>query len=109
MNFKEYQEKSRETAAYKNVGNNYVYPCLGLAGETGEVCEKIKKLQRDHDDVLTDDYKQAVCSELGDCLWYMSQICSELNIDLEDVAANNLTKLASRKQRNVIKGNGDER
>jgi hypothetical protein len=47
MDFTEYQNKARQTAIYPDKGSNIYYPTLGLAGETGEVCEKIKKAMRD--------------------------------------------------------------
>ena len=68
MNFNEYQIESRKTADYPNMGSNYVYPAFGLAGETGEVMEKLKKLQRDHNDVLTDEYRDKIAGECSDVL-----------------------------------------
>ncbi len=109
LTFADYQRLSRTTAMYPRLGENYVYPALGLAGETGEVCEKLKKLQRDHNDVLTDEYREKIKSEIADALWYISQLCTELGIDFEDAAKSNLEKLFSRKERGVIKGEGDNR
>ena len=90
MDFKEYQEKSRKTAIYPKIGENYVYPALGLGDEAGEVLGKIKK-------------------ELGDVLWYLTQLSTELEISLDDVAQANIEKLYSRLERGTLQGNGDNR
>ena len=109
MNFDEYQIRSSTTAIYPNQGKNLIYPVLGLCGESGEVAEKVKKLLRDKDGILDEADRQALKKELGDVLWYLSQIATELDISLGDVAQDNLDKLASRKSRNVIGGSGDNR
>ena len=109
MNFDEYQKSSRETAVYPNAGKNYIYPTLGLAGESGEVAEKIKKVIRDHAGVIDESKKQEIAKELGDVLWYVSQISSELGLSLDSVAQMNLEKLFARKERNVLMGSGDNR
>ena len=109
MTFDEYQKRSRETAVYPNAGNNYVYPTLGLAGEAGEVSEKIKKVIRDRNGELDDDVRRSVSKELGDVLWYVSQVATELGLSLEAVATENIEKLASRKRRGRISGAGDDR
>ncbi len=109
MTFQEYQEKSRKTALYPNVGNNFVYPTLGLAGETGEVAEKIKKVIRDKGGVMGEETKTELKKELGDVLWYVTQIAAELNLSLDDIAALNIEKLYSRLERGKISGSGDNR
>ncbi|HOA18528.1 MAG TPA: nucleoside triphosphate pyrophosphohydrolase family protein [bacterium] len=109
MNFREYQKKSRETAVYQNLGKNYIYPLLGLAGETGEVVEKFKKLLRNNDGVIDKEFIESIKKELGDVLWYISQISTELDIELDDIAETNIKKLKSRMERNVIKSYGDDR
>lgn len=109
MTFLEYQKNSRRTALYPNVNNNYIYPTLGLAGEAGEVAEKIKKIIRDKDGSVGKEDREELEKELGDVLWYISQIATELKINLEDIAANNLEKLLSRLERNKIGGSGDNR
>src|SRR3989338_1738533 len=109
MTLKEYQEKSRVTAIYPNIGKNYIYPTLGLAGEAGEVSEKIKKVIRDNKGVISDEKKQEIKKELGDVLWYVSQIASEINLSLDDIADENIKKLYSRLERNKLSGNGDNR
>lgn len=110
MDFKTYQSATAETAIYPGRGTvtGLLYTGLGL-GEAGEVQGKIKKVLRDDDGVVTDEKRNAILGELGDVMWYLSQTCTELGIDLEEVALNNLEKLASRKQRGTLKGSGDER
>jgi len=109
MNFKEYQKQSRKTAAYPNVGSNYIYPTIGLAGESGEVSEKIKKVIRDQEGAIDENARKEIEKELGDVLWYVSQLASELGISLDDVAEKNIEKLYSRLDRGVLKGSGDNR
>jgi len=109
MDINEYQQMARRTAIYPNAGQNMTYPTLGLAGEAGEVAEKVKKVIRDKDGVLDDDARAAISKELGDVLWYVAQIASELGLDLSNVAQGNLDKLADRAKRGTIKGNGDNR
>ncbi len=109
MDFKEYQIKSRETALYPNRDNNFIYPTLGLSGEAGEVAEKIKKVLRDKGGIIDDDTKTEIQKELGDVLWYVAQIATELGLDLDQVALKNIEKLFSRKDRGVLQGNGDNR
>lgn len=108
MDFKQYQEKAIETAIY-GAGNKIVYPALGLANEAGEVLGKIKKVLRDDEAKFTTDKCIAIGDEIGDVLWYMAALCRDLGINLEDVANNNIAKLADRKARNVIHGSGDNR
>ncbi len=109
MTFQEYQEQSRETAVYPDKGNNFVYPTLGLAGEAGEVAEKIKKVLRDGNGIVSPEKKEEIKKELGDVLWYLSNLSKELGISLEDVAQNNLDKLRSRQKRGELHGSGDNR
>lgn len=109
MNFKEYQEKSRQTAIYPNLGKNFIYPSLGLAGETGEVMEKIKKLIRDKNGKIDDEFKKEVGKEMGDVLWYLAQLATEFSLSFEKIAEENIEKLFSRKDRGMLHGNGDNR
>ena len=109
MTFDEYQKLSRRTAVYPDQGNNLVYPVLGLTGEAGEVAEKVKKMIRDADGKLTDERKALLAKELGDVLWYVAQLATELGVSMEDVAKENLEKLMSRMDREQISGDGDER
>ena len=109
LDFTEYQKLSRRTAVYPNIGNNLYYPALGLAGETGEVMNKIKKIMRDKLDIKDNNLKEMIESELGDILWYISNLATELNLSLDDIAKKNLDKLMDRKKRGKIHGSGDNR
>ncbi|RJQ30756.1 hypothetical protein C4572_03720 [Candidatus Parcubacteria bacterium] len=109
MTFEQYQKQSRETAIYPDKGRNFIYPTLGLAGEAGEVAEKIKKVLRDKGGIVDETVRQELAKELGDVLWYLSQIATELNLSLEEIAAKNIEKLLSRKGRGVLGGDGDNR
>lgn len=82
---------------------------LGLVGEAGEVAEKFKKLYRDKQGEITEEFKQDIKKELGDVLWYISDLSSLLAIDLNDVAKHNIAKLESRRDRGTIQGSGDNR
>ncbi|MCS6893528.1 MAG: nucleoside triphosphate pyrophosphohydrolase family protein [Deltaproteobacteria bacterium] len=109
MEFKEYQKLSRKTAIYPDKGKNWIYPLLGLAGETGEVLEKFKKMIRDNRGEMDEQFKRSLALELGDILWYLSNLCTELKLDLEKIAKSNLEKLIERKKKGKIKGSGDFR
>ena len=114
MNFTEYQNLAMDTANYPEK-YEIVYPALGLCGEAGKVAEKIKKGIRDGLDnyglnpYQKKQFKEELTKELGDVLWYIAALASDLNISLDDVAENNVQKLASRKKRNMIGGSGDNR
>ena len=109
MLLSDYQERSRATAVYPQAGSNLLYPTLGLCGESGEVAEKIKKMVRDDDGILSDARRAALSKELGDVLWYLAQIATEAELDLDAIADENLEKLLSRRDRNVLQGSGDDR
>lgn len=109
MDFDEYQKKSSSTAVYPDIGHNFVYPTLGLADESGEVVGKIKKVIRDDGGVMNEEKRLEIKKELGDVLWYLSQLATELKIKLSDVAQTNVDKLASRMDRGVLQGSGDNR
>ena len=109
MDFAEYQTRSRATAVYPDAGNNITYPALGLCGEAGETAEKVKKAIRDDGGSLTEERRDAIAAELGDVLWYVAQLATEAALDLDEIAQANLDKLASRQQRAVLHGSGDER
>jgi len=127
LTFDEYQKGADKTAIYPDLGDNLVYPALKLAGEAGEVAEKIGKLIRDKgyrqgnnllnpgpQSILEDseelhDLKDNLTKELGDVLWYLAALASELGVNLSYVAQKNLDKLNSRKERGVLGGSGDDR
>lgn len=108
MTIKEYQEIINKTAVFpKNIG--LMYCTLGLCGESGEVAEKVKKLYRDHNGEITEEFKQAVKKEIGDVLWYITALSSELGFTLEEVMEANYNKLMARRATNTLHGDGDNR
>ena len=109
MEMNSYQSAARKTATYPDVGRNPIYPTLGLTGEAGEVADKVKKVIRDREGVFDADTREAIKLELGDVLWYVAQLSSELGYDLNEVAEANLQKLSSRAARGRIGGSGDQR
>jgi len=84
------------------------YDGLGL-GEAGEVQGKIKKIIRDNGGIITPEATNDILKELGDTLWYITSMCENLGITLEDVANYNITKLQDRHARGVLGGSGDNR
>jgi NTP pyrophosphatase (non-canonical NTP hydrolase) len=109
MNLNDYQLTALDTAMYPHKGCNFTYPALGLAGEAGEVADKLKKVIRDNNGDLTQGVRDAVAKEIGDVLWYVAVLAYEMGYDLSDIAQMNVDKLASRKERGVITGSGDNR
>ncbi len=107
--FNDYQRESRKTWSLIHTDHAIVYPTLGLVNEAGEVAGKVKKIFRDKNGLIGDAEREALKQELGDVLWYLAQICTELNLTLEEVAEANLEKLFSRLERNAIRGDGDTR
>lgn len=103
MNMNDYQNQAATTAIYP-ASVQVLYPTLGLAGEAGEVANKVKKIVRDG---KLD--KEAIGSEIGDCLWYIAAICKDLGLKMEDVAQANLDKLRQRQERGTLSGSGDTR
>jgi NTP pyrophosphatase (non-canonical NTP hydrolase) len=108
MTFDEYQQAALRTADLTR-RQELFHLLLGLVGETGEIAEKFKKLVRDKngDESLID--REDIKKELGDVLWYVAVLSEYLGIKLEDVADNNVKKLASRQARGVLSGSGDNR
>jgi len=107
--FDKYQIEARKTAIYPDLGENLWYPALGLAGEAGEVCEKVKKVYRDNNGRITLDVINDIQRELGDVLWYVASLASEIKISLSLIAQNNLGKLSDRAARDKVHGEGDKR
>ena len=106
-----YQQIATTTQIYPRE-HAVFYPALGLAGEAGEVANKIKKIMRDtKGDVnnLPGEVKDQIASELGDCLWYISALATDLGIGLDGVAFENIKKLDKRKEQGTIHGTGDDR
>lgn len=109
MNFTDYQTKSRATAKYPVIGHGVIYPTLGLVNEAGEVAGKIKKVFRDKDGEISAETREALKAELGDVLWYISQVATELDLSLDEIAEANIAKLLDRLERGKIQGDGDTR
>jgi NTP pyrophosphatase (non-canonical NTP hydrolase) len=108
MELSDYQRRSRRTARYPRDAW-LTYPALGLAGEAGEVAEQVKKSIRDDDGIVSPQRREALSKELGDVLWYLAQLATELDLDLDEIARVNLDKLLSRQRRGVLAGSGDDR
>jgi NTP pyrophosphatase (non-canonical NTP hydrolase) len=112
--FNNYQKKTRQTAKYHEQCKKmniplWIYPALGLAGETGEVVEKIKKIIRDNEGTIPAETYELLIKEMGDVLWYLARLSDEFGISLSTIAKKNLEKLLDRKKRNTIHGSGDKR
>lgn len=118
MQISEYQRKAMETAIYPS-GDfaGLAYAALGLNGEAGEFAEHVKKIARDSDatesreklDSAITARLDSMVKELGDVLWYVAAVCREIGVPMEQIAEQNIIKLQSRMERNVIKGDGDNR
>ena len=109
QHFRAYQQASRKTWGEISMDSPIVYPTLGLVNEAGEVAGKIKKIFRDKGGKISADDREALKYELGDVLWYLTQICTELDLTLQEVATANIEKLYSRLERGQIRGEGDTR
>lgn len=103
MTLNDYQRMAEKTAIY-NSTHQILYPALGLAGEAGEVANKVKKMLRDNN-----FDREGLAAEIGDVLWYISALCRDLNIEMQDLAMDNLKKLYGRKARGTLGGSGDKR
>lgn len=108
MELSDYQRLSRSTAKYPRA-EALTYPALGLAGEAGEFADHAKKVIRDDGGHISEQRREAMSKELGDVLWYVAQLASELELELEQIARENLEKLRSRQRRGVLAGSGDDR
>jgi NTP pyrophosphatase (non-canonical NTP hydrolase) len=110
MTFNDYQKDAKSTRAYPEYGQATIgaiaYCALGLAGEAGEVANKVKKLLRDGD---TPELRIKILDEMGDVLWYAAILADELGTDLNVIALDNLKKLRDRKRNATIRGEGDAR
>ena len=113
MELNEYQKKAAKydlenaTTDLKAVG--FIEKVLGPVGEAGETADKIKKILRDKNGVLSDEDKDSITKELGDTLWYIAAISRYLDVPLSKIADDNINKLEGRLQRNKLHGEGDNR
>ena len=108
MKFSEYAEAAEETAIYPH-SHAILYPALGMAGEAGEVANKVKKIIRDGIKEQPDDWREQLASEIGDVLWYCAALAKDINIPLATIAAQNRDKLRARKEKGTLGGSGDKR
>ena len=108
VDFNSYQRSAVTTAIYPNQ-HKIIYPALGMAGEAGEVANKVKKLIRDGPENRPDTWREDIASEIGDVLWYCASLASDLNLSLGMIAAQNLIKLDKRKAKGTLGGSGDTR
>lgn len=113
LKLSEYQSVTGTTAIYPEAGTRSLlalaYTALGASNEAGEVAGKIKKVIRDGYGDDPESKKLAILDEVGDTLWYLAQVCSELGLNIEDAASRNVAKLSSRASRGVLGGSGDTR
>ena len=106
--FNSYQRTASRTAIYPEQ-HKILYPALGLAGEAGEVANKVKKIIRDGPENMPEDWREQLSSEIGDVLWYCAALASDLNLTLGMIAAQNEAKLSRRKEQGTLGGSGDNR
>lgn len=114
-----YEAASKTTAVYPKLSISiddgplidvpWLYPLLGIVGEVSELAELAKKLLRDDKGVLTDERRAKMQKELGDVVWYIPRMAEALGSRFAKIASDNLTKLFSRKARNVLHGDGSDR
>lgn len=113
MEMNDYQKHTRTTAVYPGAGERgtdaVVYTSLGLAGEAGEIANKVKKVLRDNGGVLTSEVAADLAKEIGDVMWYLARLADEVGYPLSNIAEGNLAKLMQRKERGVLGGSGDNR
>ena len=108
VDFNSYQRSAVTTAIYPDQ-HKITYPALGMAGEAGEVANKVKKLIRDGPEKRPDTWREDIASEIGDVLWYCAALATALNLTLGMIASQNLAKLQKRKDKGTIGGSGDNR
>ena len=108
LSLDDYQNLALETAIYPEE-YRIVYPALGLAGEAGEVADKIKKVIRDNNGNFTPTKCEEIAMEIGDVLWYCAVLANRIGYRLDTIGRMNYRKLKSRQQRGKLGGNGDNR
>lgn len=121
LTLNEYQRRAMETKTKSS--DNFAYMALGLVAEVGELADKVAKAIRkeqlsiDNNNLqwspeALEEYEallEGIKAELGDIMWFVAGLAEVLNVPLDDLTKDNLTKLADRKKRGVIIGNGDNR
>ncbi len=113
MDFNQYQKEAIKTDSFGGKGEitslGFIIKLLGLAGESGEIADKFKKIYRNNDGKMSSEEKELIVKELGDVLWYLSVISNYLDIPFQEIAEKNIEKIKDRQERNVIKSSGDTR
>lgn len=122
MTLNDYQQQAMTTCLPES--ENFAYMMLNLVGEVGEIAGKVSKyirkgqanfegndlrLYSQGDDNAAWDRESDLRKEAGDVLWHLAGLCTVMGWDLEDIARQNLSKLADRKRRGVIASEGDNR
>lgn len=120
--FDEYSRDVSHFAQYPMQGNNMIYPAMGVVGEAGELCDKIKKHWRNTSKPgitspiksmsvlsVSPEERIEIEKEIGDVLWYLNALATEIGSNLSNCALMNFAKLKDRAERNVIKSKGDNR
>lgn len=113
MKFDKYQEQAAEFDLFETSVDlkspGFLEKVLGIAGEAGEVTDKVKKIIRDKGGYASEEDRMEIAKELGDVLWYVANVARYLDVSLSDIAEGNVAKLSSRKKRNKLHGEGDNR
>lgn len=123
MKLNEYQRLAMRTNLQSS--NNFTYSICGLVAEVGEIVDKVAKARRSGiisicDDelcsrtelvrnTLVEEFTRGLVQEVGDVLWFVAHISTQLGVSLEEIAQANLARLRDRQKRGVIIGNGDNR
>lgn len=124
LSIEEYEDMVLGAAIYKDAVDDFVdtaklddiaklfrvfYATTGLAGEAGEVANKVKKILRDNRGVIDDEVRQKVLGELGGVAWYLAAVSAEFGLSMTDVLEFNFNQIKDRQERNVLQGDGDDR
>ena len=110
MTLDEYQKQALTTVI--SCGDDFkdlTHWVLGISGESGEIADKLKKIIRDQNGVVTSENKTELAKEVGDVLWYLAVLAEHLGVSFEEIAQGNIAKLRSRQARGAIGGSGDNR
>lgn len=117
MDLNDYQNRALESSLFsakfapKVRGFDFwrCYCGLGLAGEAGEYANKLKKVYRDNNGIVTEDKRRALMKELGGALWYIAAAADSIGYTLDEVACTNLETLQERLEKGTLQGDGDDR
>ena len=113
MDLDKYQKRAAKYDLFETTMDlkspGFLEKILGLAGEAGEAADKVKKILRDKGGYASGEDRVELVKELGDVLWYVANVARYLDVDLSEVAKGNIDKLESRRKRNKLHGEGDNR